>query len=259
MPTAASLLNVPQDSSLKQTRILLWGGFGGLLLLMGVLGLSSISFLYQIEIRQEKIRQDYVERDRTLEKLRSAIYLSGTYFRDFLLDTSDALAAHHKSQFLEARRKIEDGIQEYRHLLRPAEREEFQQLSAELTAYFNTLTPALEWTAQQRRLRGYAFIEEEVLPRRMMAIGLADRSSAPWNTNRSAGRSRSIHRRSFRPSPIRRIRSAACSLAVESIRISTSERMCRTHSGSTTWWTRFHLPPERIRSSSAWITGALQR
>lgn len=175
MPTAAALLNVPQTSSRKQTRILLWGGFGGLLLLMGVLGLSSISFLYQIEIRQERIRQDYVERDRTLEKLRSSIYLSGTYFRDFLLDTSEPLAAHHKTEFLETRRKIENGIQEYRSLLRPAEREEFQQLTAELVAYFNTLTPALEWTAQQRRERGYDFIREEVLPRRMMAIGLADR------------------------------------------------------------------------------------
>ncbi len=31
------------------------------------------------------------------------------------------------------------------------------------------------WTPQQQRERGYAFIEEEVLPRRMLALGLADR------------------------------------------------------------------------------------
>ncbi len=153
----------------------MWAGFGGLLLLLGVLGLSAISFLYQIEIRQERIRQDYVERDRTLEQLRSSIYLSGTYVRDFLLDTSDSLAAGHRNRFLDIRSKIEAGIAEYRRLARPEERTAFQQLSSELSAYFNTLAPALDWNAQQRADRGYEFIREEVLPRRMIAIGLADR------------------------------------------------------------------------------------
>jgi signal transduction histidine kinase len=165
----------PQNPPHRQTRILLWGGFGGLLLLMCVLGLSAISFLYQIEIRQERIRQDYVERDRILERLRSQIFLSGTYIRDFLLDTAETLAAHRKDQFLETQHKIQSGVYEYRRLARPEEREAFEQLSAELATYFATLTPALSWTPKQRRDKGYSFIEEEVLPRRMMAVGLADR------------------------------------------------------------------------------------
>ena len=159
----------------KQARTLLWAGFGGLLLLLGVLGLSAISFLYQIEIRQERIRQDYVERDRTLEQLRSSIYLSGTYVRDFLLDASDTLAANHRTRFLDVRSKIESGVAEYRRLARRGERAAFEQLSSELAAYFDTLMPALDWTAQQRAERGHRFIEAEVLPRRATAIGLADR------------------------------------------------------------------------------------
>jgi signal transduction histidine kinase len=142
---------------------------------MGVLGLSAISFLYQIEIRQERIRQDYVERDRTLERLRAQIFLSGTYFRDLLLDTSETLASHHKEQFLETKRNIESGVDDYRRLARPEERQVFEQLSAELRAYFETLEPALSWTPRQRSEKGHSFIQEEVLPRRMMAVGLADR------------------------------------------------------------------------------------
>src|SRR5260370_25407137 len=140
-----------QITSHRQSRILLWAGFGGLLLLMGVLGLSAISFLYQIEIRQERIRQDYVERDRTLERLRSQIFLSGTYFRDFLLDTSETLAAHRKEQFLDTQRKIQSGVDEYRRLARPEERGAFEQRSAGLAAYVGALAPALSCTAQQRR------------------------------------------------------------------------------------------------------------
>jgi hypothetical protein len=91
--------DLKDGGSRRRIRLLLWICFGGLLLLMGIIGLSAISFLYQIQIRQAQIQQDYVERDRTLEKLRSGIYLSGTYIRDFLLDPDAALAEAHKKQF----------------------------------------------------------------------------------------------------------------------------------------------------------------
>ena len=172
---AGASLNSRQGSSRRQTRALLWAGFGGLLLLMSGVGLSAISFLYQIEIRQEQIRRDYVERDRTLEKLRSSIFLSGTYVRDFLLDTSEAVAASHRAQFLETRRDIEGGLAGYRRFLRPEELEPFNRLNRELADYLGAVTPALDWSPQQRRDWGYALIQEEVLPRRMMAVGLADR------------------------------------------------------------------------------------
>jgi signal transduction histidine kinase len=172
---AGASLNSRQGASRRQTRALLWAGFGGLLVLMSGVGLSAISFLYQIEIRQEQIRRDYVERDRTLEKLRSSIFLSGTYVRDFLLDSSEVVAASHRAQFLETRRDIENGLAGYRRFLRPEEREPFDRLSRELAVYLAAVAPALDWSPQQRRDRGYTLIQEEVLPRRMMAVSLADR------------------------------------------------------------------------------------
>ena len=158
----------------RQTRILLWGGFGGLLLLMTILGLRALSFTSQIEVRQEKIRQDYVERDGTLEKLRSDIYISGTYARDYLLDNSDALTATHKTAFLDARRRIEAGVSDYARLVRPDERAIFDQFSQELRGYLDGIKPALNWTAGQRRALGYEFVEKEVLPRRMLTVDLTD-------------------------------------------------------------------------------------
>lgn len=174
MRTGEPLLSERHGASHRQTRILLWAGFGGLLLLMGVLGLSAFSFLYQIEIRQEKIRRDYVERDRTLEQLRSSLYLSGTYARDFLLDTGEDEAAKHRDLFVRTRQEIERGLQEYSTLIRPGEMDSFQQLSRNVTDYLNAILPALKWDTEKRRQLGYAFIEQEVLPRRMMAVSLAD-------------------------------------------------------------------------------------
>jgi len=159
----------------RQTRILLWAGFGGLVLLMAVLGLSALSFTSQIEVRQEGLRKDYVERDRALEKLRAGIYISGTYARDYLLADNDEMAAEHKAAFLEVQRQIESETVDYEHLVRPNERAVFDQFGKELKAYLEAIDPALDWTAAQRKTLGRAFIEKEVLPRRMLTVDLADR------------------------------------------------------------------------------------
>jgi signal transduction histidine kinase len=159
----------------RQTRALLWGGFGGLLLLMAVLGLRALSFTSQIEVRQEQIRQDYVSRDRTLEKLRSEIYLSGTYVRDYLLDNNDEAAAAHKAAFFEARNRIESGVSDYARLVRPDERAVFDQFREGLRGYLDAIDPVLRWTADQRRTLGNGFIEKELLPRRILTVDLTDR------------------------------------------------------------------------------------
>lgn len=170
-----SSLTLRQGSSHRQTRFLLFAGFGGLLLLLGFFGLSAISFLSQIKVREEKIRQDYVSRDGVLQKLRSSIYTSGTHVRDFLLDSSDARAAEDRRQFLETRLQIESEIAEYQALVPSTEREPFRELSQSLAAYLKAITPVLDWTASERHARASAFMQDELLPRRMSALSLADR------------------------------------------------------------------------------------
>ncbi len=158
----------------RQIRILLWYGFGGLLLLMAVLGLEALSFTSQIEVRQEKIRKDYVDRDRALEKLRSSIYISGTYIREYLFDASEEMAAAHKAAFLESTRQTELEAADYERLVRPDERDLFNRFHTALQAYIDVIRPALAWTPAERQTRGNPFMENEVQPRRMLAFDLAD-------------------------------------------------------------------------------------
>ncbi len=171
MPAAQSS---NRQSSNRQTRIALFAGFGGLLVLLGIIGISAISFLSQIKIREEKIRRDYVNRDRVLQKLRSDIYTSGTYVRDFLLDTNDAFAAGHKEQFLETQRKLQSELADYRRLIGTEDAGPVDEFAAELGAYLNALTPVMSWNAAERHARAYAFTQDELSPRRMSALRLAD-------------------------------------------------------------------------------------
>jgi signal transduction histidine kinase len=168
-------LILSQGSSHRQTRLVLFLGFGGLLFLLGFLGVSAISSLSQIKVREERIRQDYLARDRVLQGLRAEIYTSGTYIRDFLLDTDDALAVEHREQFLHTQHQIENGIAQYRQLVRDGDEQPFRQFSRELASYMSAIAPVLSWTAGERHARASSFVQNELLPRRMNALSLADR------------------------------------------------------------------------------------
>ena len=157
-----------------QTRVLLAIGFGGLLGLLGFAGFSSLSVVRQIQIRNLSIRRDYLERDRLLEQLRSDIYLSGTYVRDFLLEADHTTAEGYRNEFERTRARIEQALTRYKRMLHPEEAAAFRQLSEGLAEYFDALKPALQWNAEQRRELGPAFMRDEVLRRRITMISLAD-------------------------------------------------------------------------------------
>jgi signal transduction histidine kinase len=167
-------MSARRESSNRQTRIALFAGFGGLLVLLGILGISAISFLSQIKIQEENIRRDYVRRERVLQNLRADIYTSGTYVRDFLLDTNDLFAAGHRDQFLETQRKLQNEVSEYRRLIGAGELEPVVEFEAELDAYMKALAPVMNWNDAERRARAYAFMQDELLPQRMSALSLAD-------------------------------------------------------------------------------------
>jgi len=129
-------------------------------------------------MQNERIRQDYFNRDRILEQLRSDIYLSGTYVRDLLLEQDPSRADSHRRELELARARIEDNVAAYQRILRGEEHAAFQEFRTELDAYFTSLHPALEWDASQRRAYGYAFMRDSLLPRRMTIVHIADQLSA---------------------------------------------------------------------------------
>jgi signal transduction histidine kinase len=154
--------------------VLLWIGFGGLLGLLGFAGFSSLSVVREIQVRNLSIRRDYLQRDRILEQLRSDIYLSGTYVRDFLLEADHEKAEGYRGEFERTRARIERALATYKQMVHPEEAAAFRQLSAGLAEYFDALKPALRWDAEQRRAMGPSFMRDEVLKRRMTMISLAD-------------------------------------------------------------------------------------
>ena len=60
-------------------------GFGGLLLIMAAAEAGALLFLNTLRQNDTNLQARFLARNRTLEQIRSNIYLSGTFVRDSLL------------------------------------------------------------------------------------------------------------------------------------------------------------------------------
>jgi signal transduction histidine kinase len=170
---------VPAEPAAKsRTRLVLLAGFGGLLALMAVGGFDAIQVLRQIQTRNVQIRQAFLSRDRALEHIRSSLYLSGTVVRDYLLDPEPAGAAEQLQHLERLRSQMGTAMDMYAASLSTGEAEPVRALRTGLAEYWNVLQPVLRWSPQERRERGYIFVQRELLPRRATVLALADKIAA---------------------------------------------------------------------------------
>jgi len=156
----------------------LLAGFGGLLALMAVGGFDGIQVLQQIQTRNIEIRRAFLSRNRALEQIRSSLYLSGTFVRDYLLDPESGGAELQRGNLQELRRGMEAALNRYSSSLSPVEENPMRAMRIELAAYWKVLDPILHWSPQERRERGYAFLRDELVPRRATVLEIADKIAA---------------------------------------------------------------------------------
>ena len=171
----------------SRTRLLLLAGFGGLLILMAFAGTDAVRVLRAIQSRNDAIRSRFLERNRLLNKIWSDLYLSGTDVRDYLLEPDAAKAETHRAALGRTRKDMESSLQSYARLLSPEGATPFHNLERELGEYWRVLEPVMRWDAGERRARGYPFLRDEVFPRRMAMLGIADQIGAVNERQLTAG------------------------------------------------------------------------
>jgi len=174
------------------SRVVLTVGFGGLLLLMGFAGFDSIQTLLQIQKSNDDIREDFLSRTKVLEQIRSDLYLSGTYVRDYLLEPENQKAESHRLSLLHTRSEMDSSLGKYQALLNKEELGPFHNLTQELALYWKVLEPALLWNSTQRSAHGYVFLRDDVFPRRMAMLHIADQIAGINESQLNAGREKVV-------------------------------------------------------------------
>src|SRR5579871_1632901 len=76
----------PEKAFSRSPRLALVIGFGGLLSIMALAGIDAMRVLQQFRNSDDQIRRRYLSQNHVLNDIRSDVYVSGTYVRDYLLE-----------------------------------------------------------------------------------------------------------------------------------------------------------------------------
>ena len=155
--------------------------------MMAFAGFGAVSILGQIQTRNEKMRADFLDRNRMLEQIRADLYLSGNLFRDYLLEPNAHTAEAHRGGLAKVRHQMDSALATYERFLPAEEMAAFAGLKTALQDYWHVLDPALRWDSEQRREHGYPFLRDEVFPRRTTMLRIADQIAAINEQQLNAG------------------------------------------------------------------------
>lgn len=158
--------------------LVLVGGFGGLLLLMAAAETGALLFLNSWRHSGTELQGHFLVRNRTLEKIRANIYLSGTFARDSLLAPEISGAKAQIATLASLRHDTDVLLDNYAQSLEPEESVPFRTLQTEIDAYWKVLNGTFAWSSDERNKYRFAFFYEEMVPRRTSMLQIADRIAA---------------------------------------------------------------------------------
>jgi len=153
-------------------------GFGGLLLLMAAAETGALLFLNGWRHSGTELQGRFLARNRTLEKIRANIYLSGTFARDSLLAPEISGAKAQIATLASLRHDTDVLLDNYAQSLEPEESAPFRTLRAEIDAYWKVLNGTFAWSSDERNQYRFPFFYEEMVPRRTSMLQIADRIAA---------------------------------------------------------------------------------
>jgi len=163
------------ERPLWNTRVAVLTGFGGLLLTMTLAGGDALRVLRQVQREDDQIRRQFLFRNHVLNDVRSELYLSGTYVRDYLLEPEPVRAETFRASLEDVHNQMESALEAYGRQLNSEERAQYSALTTELSSYWGVLGPILRWNASERHERGYEFLRDDVFPRRAAMLEIASR------------------------------------------------------------------------------------
>jgi len=116
--------------------ILLAGGFAILVLLIFITGLGVVSRATLLFSEVSTINTEFRQLSLDLERLRSDVFLAGSYARDQLFDADSDSIEDRRNQFLKARSTVETRLIAVSPHVAPEQQTEFDQLRMEIESYW---------------------------------------------------------------------------------------------------------------------------
>lgn len=158
----------------KTAWLVLWLGFGGLLVCIVGAAIGTLTALDRVTGEETRIRKAFLQRSAALDGIRSQIYLSGAYTGYLLLSPDPNGAAAQAGRLASLERDTRAALDAYSRLVDPGDRQPFATLENDIDAYWQILNRTISWTPEQRNRLRDSFFYDQLVPRRNAMLQIAD-------------------------------------------------------------------------------------
>jgi signal transduction histidine kinase len=153
-----------------------YAGFGLVLVLWLASGYEFARRLDTVEERASAVSARFAAADQQLSTVRIQVLVASIYLRDAMFDTSPNAGDYYHAQIDAARRDVDRALVAYVPVAdRQDERESFDQLRAEVGAFWETVLPVLQWDATRRSTESRRWLQTRVLPKRELILRISGR------------------------------------------------------------------------------------
>ncbi len=155
-------------------RTALIAGFGALLILMGIICVDSLHTLASFASDNAQIRRDFLNREQTLERVRTGLYESGNIMRDYVLAETDSQAQRAlESEIQTNKEQIASALETCIRTLPPGEAEPFTNLQQEIARYWSMLDPIFSVSDREKKEAGGAVLRRDVAAQHLRVLAIA--------------------------------------------------------------------------------------
>jgi signal transduction histidine kinase len=147
--------------------------FAALVALIAIYGYTAMRRARAIHDEMVEVHESYLRTDTFLRGITDNMYLGGLMVRDYLLDPSDTSADLHRQQLQLIQSSVENQLRKLESELGGEATPSLRHLRSEVQAYWDSLEPVFQWTPQEKRTLGPAFLLHDVLPRWNTVVLLA--------------------------------------------------------------------------------------
>ena len=150
-------------------------GFGGLLALILFAGLAQLLVIRSARNADAAARIAYFERMKSLDEVRDALFLSGTFARDYLLTTDPVLAAPLKTEVARNRQRADVALDSYPIPTDAAGGRLLGDLRGEIGVYWKVLELMLTVAPRERAAGTDRYFAQSLANRRETMTGIMSR------------------------------------------------------------------------------------
>jgi signal transduction histidine kinase len=155
-------------------RLVLAGGFGGMLVIFLITGVDAIRLLRHMREGNEILREAALNRSHRLASVRSCVLLTQTYIGDVVMDSDQRHADEYRAQLEDTWSRMLADLAGYQTST-PQETALIAGLRDSLDQHRREVNHAMQWPAAERRRREAVFYSDEVVPLRTSVVKITTR------------------------------------------------------------------------------------